>query len=375
MSKKWYEVIKNKGSMPVIKIYGDISPYSNEYSWFHMELTSLLSNNDKVKIRLHCYGGSMFEGLPAYDLMRRNADKIITVADGVVASMGGVLFQGGGVRQMAKHSRLMIHRPSGGRYGQSHELRQYADLLDSLEVDLKRIFIERSGQKEEVVDEWLKPNHDEWLTAEECLAFGLCDEIVEAEMDEIPNDVWDQGKTPEGVFAILNKANSNFPDMKQILLAGIAAKLGADLPVNAQMSDQELADVVVNKLANLQSEVKNYDRKLQEQQAARVEAALAKAKEDGKVNASNEASFKALLIADLDNTEKILASMPKVGSVNNLLQGAKERKESDDSRKSWTYRDFEQKDPAALADMQSNDIDRFKALFKAEYGVEFSINK
>ena len=49
---------------------------------------------------------------------------VATICTGMAASMGAVLLSGGtkGKRSALKHSRVMIHQPSGGMQGQSIDM-------------------------------------------------------------------------------------------------------------------------------------------------------------------------------------------------------------------------------------------------------------
>jgi len=52
-----------------------------------------------------------------------------------------------------------------------------------------------------------------------------------------------------------------------------------------------------------------------------------------------------------------------------LVDAIKNNADDKNSRKEWTIRDFEKKDPNALKEMIKNDFDGYSELFKATYNV------
>ena len=82
------------------------------------QLLFLESNDPKRDISLYINspGGSVYSGLGIYDTMQYIRPNISTICSGLAASMSAVLLAGGskGKRSALKHSRIMIHQPSGG---------------------------------------------------------------------------------------------------------------------------------------------------------------------------------------------------------------------------------------------------------------------
>ena len=85
------------------------------------QLLFLESTDSKKDILLYINspGGSVYAGLGIYDTMQYVSPDVATICTGMAASMGAVLLSGGtkGKRSALKHSRVMIHQPSGGMQG------------------------------------------------------------------------------------------------------------------------------------------------------------------------------------------------------------------------------------------------------------------
>ncbi|SUJ23994.1 ATP-dependent Clp protease proteolytic subunit [Sphingobacterium spiritivorum] len=72
-----------------------------------------------IQIYINSPGGSVYAGLGIYDTMQYISPDVATICTGMAASMGAVLLVAGakGKRAALKHSRVMIHQPSGGAQG------------------------------------------------------------------------------------------------------------------------------------------------------------------------------------------------------------------------------------------------------------------
>lgn len=373
----WYSV-KNEGGNPEIKIYGFISAYDEDsvsYVRFQNELRMLAASNPEVTIRFHCYGGSMFDGLPIYDLIRNCKAKIITINEGMAASMGSVLFEAGTVRKMFRHARLMIHRPSGSAYGESEDMRNYADLMDSLEKDITNIFMKRTGKSEKIVKAWMQPKTDKWITAEEALKLGLCDEIIDDEGTEpnVPDNAWTDGKTPEGVWgicnALTNSNDSNFDnsDMKKPIISVLNA-YKVEHNLTDTNTDQQFADAVENALKVRDEKIQELQGKLDTQSENQVKSLVDSAVSSGKITEADRERYTKLAKADYTTTGELLNGMQARVDVNaSLKRGEKKEEGEGDERKTWNYRDYETKDPKALAKIRTEEPDRFKKLMDDYY--------
>ena len=77
-------------------------------------LESVDSKKD-ILLYINSPGGSVYAGLGIYDTMQYVSPDVATICTGMAASMGAVLLSGGkiGKRSALKHSRVMIHQPSG----------------------------------------------------------------------------------------------------------------------------------------------------------------------------------------------------------------------------------------------------------------------
>lgn len=130
-----------------------------------------------VTLHIGSYGGSVFAGFAGADMIKSNPLPVCTVVDGAAASAATMLSVVGQRRLIRKNAYMLIHQLSSVMYGKFEELKDEMMNLEKLMQTIKQIYIDHARIPRDKLDEMLK--HDWWLTAEECLKYGLADEIIE----------------------------------------------------------------------------------------------------------------------------------------------------------------------------------------------------
>ena len=131
-----------------------------------------------IQIYINSPGGSVYAGLGIYDTMQIIKPDVATICTGMAASMGAVLLVAGekGKRSALKHSRVMIHQPSGGAQGVASDMEINLREMLKLKKELYDIISEHSGQTYDWVEK--ASDRDYWMTADEAKGFGMVDEVL-----------------------------------------------------------------------------------------------------------------------------------------------------------------------------------------------------
>ena len=131
-----------------------------------------------INMYLNSPGGSVYAGLGVYDTMQYVSPDIATICIGVAASMGSVLLTAGafGKRAALKHSRIMMHQPSGAIGGQATDIEITVREIKKLKKELYEIVQHHSGQNVEKIQDDFE--RDYWMTAVEAKEYGLIDEVL-----------------------------------------------------------------------------------------------------------------------------------------------------------------------------------------------------
>ena len=373
MTKKGtYSIDCTAVSKPSIKLYGYIGggDDSTDFKQFAHEFASLLAEQgNDITMRMNCYGGSVFEGLAIYDTIINSNAKLTTLVEGVAASMGFIILLAADKRQMTRNSRVMIHKASGAIGGDADSIKAYAEMLEQEGAKLRSIIIERTGQTEAVVDSWLKPGVDTWLTAQDCLKYGICDEIVDGATAALPKSLF-KSKNVEELVEVYNALlipDKTFENdkMKKVFITAMAAKIPAMAALKEDSADNDFVAAVTAALDAKDAEITQLTDELLSHKNATVTAALDGAVADGKIVVADRPNWEKMLNNDFEAASAVLNSMAGRIDINKHIgrkQGA-----GDDARADWTCDDWEQKDPKGLAAMVKTDPTKFTAIMKTKY--------
>ena len=138
-----------------------------------------VDNTSHISIYINSPGGEIYSGLSIYDTMQFIKPDIITVCTGLGASMAAILLAGGqkGKRFALKHSRIMIHQPSGGASGQASDVEKSFNQLMEMKKEVNRILSDCTGKSISEIEN--DSNRDHWMNAQEAKEYGIIDDIFE----------------------------------------------------------------------------------------------------------------------------------------------------------------------------------------------------
>ena len=126
-------------------------------------------------------GGSITAGMAVYDTIKLITSPVTIVVTGMAASMGSILLSAArkGNRYIYPHARVLIHQPliTGRMVGPASDINIQAQEMEKLRSELNLILADASGQSIEKVAK--DSDRDFYLNAEEAIAYGLADKIVE----------------------------------------------------------------------------------------------------------------------------------------------------------------------------------------------------
>ena len=132
-----------------------------------------------IQFYINSPGGSVSDGLMIFDTMNHIKPDVQTICMGMAASMGAFLLAAGtkGKRFILPNAEVMIHQPSGGAQGQTTDIQIAAKHIQRTKERLNSILAEKTGQPLERIAE--DTERDNWMTADEAVAYGIVDQIME----------------------------------------------------------------------------------------------------------------------------------------------------------------------------------------------------
>lgn len=135
--------------------------------------------NKIITMHIDSPGGSVKSGLSMVDVMNYVSSDISTINTGMAASMGSILLGAGtkGMRYSLPNSKVMLHQVSSGASGHIEDIKISLDEAIKYNDKLFTMLGNYCGKTKEQV--LFDCNRDNWLTAEEAVAYGIIDGIVE----------------------------------------------------------------------------------------------------------------------------------------------------------------------------------------------------
>ncbi|MFF1032714.1 ATP-dependent Clp protease proteolytic subunit [Streptococcus pyogenes] len=138
-------------------------------------------NTKDIFLYVNTPGGSVSAGLAIVDTMNFIKANVQTIVMGMAASMGTVIASSGtkGKRFMLPNAEYMIHQPMGGTGGgtQQTDMAIAAEHLLKTRHRLEKILAQNAGKTIKQIHK--DAERDYWMSAEETLAYGFIDEIME----------------------------------------------------------------------------------------------------------------------------------------------------------------------------------------------------
>jgi ATP-dependent protease ClpP protease subunit len=156
------------------------SETSAEY--FRQELDKH-KNAKQINVYINSLGGSVMEGVGIYNQLRRHPATVTAYIDGFACSIASVIAMAADKIIMPRNAVMMIHNAWTITMGNSKELRKAADDLDVLNEASRQAYLVKAGEKltEEKLIEMLEA--ETYLTAEQCIEYGLADEYSEKDIN------------------------------------------------------------------------------------------------------------------------------------------------------------------------------------------------
>lgn len=195
-TKRIWELKQQADSTDILDmyIYGYIE--GDSYDWWNDEVIESETsanyfrselekypNVTQINLFVNSYGGYVYEAMAIRNQLKRHPARIVGYVDGFAASAASFILTACDEVKMYSNTMQMIHNAVNGVYGNATYLRKVADDLDKIMEGNRQAYLEKSNGKltEDKLIELLET--ESWLTANDCLTYGLCDEVIAEEKD------------------------------------------------------------------------------------------------------------------------------------------------------------------------------------------------
>lgn len=169
-----------------IFIFGEV--VTSGYEWsdadtsaatFKQDLDAL-GTVDTINLHINSPGGSVFEGVAIGTMLKQHNAKVNCYIDGLAASIASVIAMSSDTIFMPENAMMMVHNPWSYAIGNAADMRKQADTLDKIGESMKLSYLNKCGDKMDkaTLDSLL--DNESWLSAQDCIGYGLADEILPA---------------------------------------------------------------------------------------------------------------------------------------------------------------------------------------------------
>jgi len=126
-----------------------------------------------VDVLVNSPGGSLFEGLAIYSLLREYEGKVTVKILGIAASAASFIAMAADEIQIARSGFYMIHNGQVWAAGDRNALVEVAEWLKPFDASMADIYAQRTGLAAGDVAEMM--NRETWLTASDAIEQGFAD--------------------------------------------------------------------------------------------------------------------------------------------------------------------------------------------------------
>lgn len=185
--------MKATNNVAQIDIFGEIVGSK----WFDEETSATsfrdalkeLGNVSTINLSINSGGGSVFDGIAIYNMLKTHKATVNVYVEGLAASIASVIAMAGDTITMRSGSMLMIHMPFTVLQGNAEEMRKAADTLEKMGDNIVNIYSDRTGISTEEIQQIM--SEETWITAEEAVEQGWATRLdqKEAVMNSVPKEI------------------------------------------------------------------------------------------------------------------------------------------------------------------------------------------
>lgn len=165
-----------------LRLYDPVDSWGGDWGVsakeFAQALDALPDGTAEIRLHINSPGGEVFEGIAILNLLRQHKARVVAIVDGLAASAASFIACGADELIMGRNTQLMIHDAWGLCVGNAGDMRETGDLLDRLSDNIANVYAAKSGGS---VEDWRGAMLAEsWYSADEAVAAGLADSVMEA---------------------------------------------------------------------------------------------------------------------------------------------------------------------------------------------------
>jgi ATP-dependent Clp protease protease subunit len=138
---------------------------------------------DSITVRINSPGGSCFDGVAIFNLLRSQGKPITVFVDGMAASAASVIAMAGDTINIGVGAMLMIHNAMWGCYGDAPALRKAADEIETISVTVGEIYVTRTKNDTATIKALM--DAETWMSGSVAVEKGFATAVVNQSDEEV----------------------------------------------------------------------------------------------------------------------------------------------------------------------------------------------
>ena len=179
MKKNWYSITAKSDAECVIDIFDEIGMWGVSAKDFAEQLRGV-GKIKSLTLNLDSPGGDCNDGLTIYDAIKASGASVTVNVIGLAASMASVIMLAAdaGKIRIYENARVMIHRVTGGAFGNSDDLDAATKLVKQFEDRIVSLYVARTGKDEAEIRDMMKAQLGTWFFGQEAVDAGFADSVI-----------------------------------------------------------------------------------------------------------------------------------------------------------------------------------------------------
>ena len=175
---------------------------------------------EELVLEINSGGGSVYAGFEMYSILRGYKGRVVAEIQSIAASAMSVITSACGTVRISPVAEMMIHRASAIADGTSQDMKQAAQMLDTIDESILTAYTEKTGGKSDRDKLARMMRKETFLTAQQAIECGLADELLEAADNgggEPDNGQSALGWIPGLAVARATQAGADKPDLIRLI--------------------------------------------------------------------------------------------------------------------------------------------------------------
>lgn len=320
--KNIFNIIANPDKQGcTILLYGEIGDYAEvKADDILAQIMEAEAKYERIDVRINSIGGQVGTGIAIFNALKASKADITIYIDCLAASTASIIAACGRTVKMSRYARILIHKPTGGVWGNADEIKNYQEQLVQIENTICDIYSKRTKLTPEEIRSTYMDGKDHWLNADEAVRLGFADEVYDdlpVQAEDIVNLPPDQmcGRFTDRYMETLNHHhkphNKMFETIKKMQPFSDCADEAAVLARLTEISKKaEAHDTLKTENESLKTKLAAYEKEKKDAEDAAISAEVEAAVKDGRIDETQREKFvKMLHSSEAESAREILNAM------------------------------------------------------------------